>query len=149
MNGYNLDALKTAFQIAIILLVLFIVLRPAYAASQGNVLIVKISSDISRRTAELVTRSIEEAEAGGVRLIIYELNTPGGDLSSVTSIMNKSGSSQVPVLVWVTPQGATAWSGGTYILMASHIAVMASGNNHRLCPTSAIHWRDSQSIKIH
>lgn len=108
-------------------MVILTVLQPAFAASQGNVLIVKISSDISRPIAELITRSIQEAEAGGARLIIYELNTPGGDISSVTSIVNDFGSSQVPVLVWVTPQGATAWSGGTYILMASHIAVMASG----------------------
>jgi membrane-bound serine protease (ClpP class) len=55
------------------------------------------------------------------------LNTPGGELGSVTDIMNDFGSSRVPVVVWVTPQGATAWSGGTYILMASHIAAMASG----------------------
>lgn len=74
-----------------------------------------------------MSRSIQEAEAGGARLIVYELNTPGGELGSTTDIMNDFGSSTIPVVVWVTPNGATAWSGGTYILMASHIAVMASG----------------------
>jgi membrane-bound serine protease (ClpP class) len=75
----------------------------------------------------LVARSIAEAKAGGARLIVYELNTPGGDLTSVTEIMNDFNSSPIPVVVWVTPSGAAAWSGGTYILMASDIAVMASG----------------------
>ncbi len=93
----------------------------------GSVLIVKVSGDIASPTAELVSRSIQEAEAGSARLIVYELNTPGGDLGSVTDIMNDFGSSSIPVVVWVTPQGASAWSGGTYILMASHIAAMASG----------------------
>jgi membrane-bound serine protease (ClpP class) len=97
------------------------------ARAQGSVLVVSISSDIAGPTVELVTRSIDEATAGGARLIVYELNTPGGDLTSVTEIMNAFNSSPIPIVVWVTPQGAAAWSGGTYILMASDIAVMASG----------------------
>jgi membrane-bound serine protease (ClpP class) len=102
-------------------------LQPVLAATQGTVLVVSVNSDIASPTAELVARSIEEAKVGGARLIVYELNTPGGDLASVTSIMNDFNASPIPVVVWVTPSGATAWSGGTYILMASHIAVMSSG----------------------
>src|SRR5208337_2650354 len=97
------------------------------ARAQGTVLVVSVSSDIAGPTVELVTRSIDEAKAGGARLIVYELNTPGGDLTSVTDIMNQFNSSPIPIVVWVTPSGASAWSGGTYMLMASHIAVMASG----------------------
>ncbi len=107
--------------------VLVIGLQPSVFAAQGSVLVVRISSDIARPTTELVARSIDEATAGGARLIVYELNTPGGDLGSVTEIMNDFNSSPVPVVVWVAPSGAAAWSGGTYILMAAHIAVMASG----------------------
>jgi len=112
-----------------VLLATVLVLRfqPAIWATSGSVLVVRISSDISQPTVELVSRSIAEASAGGARLIVYELNTPGGDVGSVTKIMNDFNSSPIPVVVWVTPSGATAWSGGTYILMASHIAVMASG----------------------
>lgn len=116
--------------IALLLLltvVLLVGVQPVIASTQSNVLIVKISSDISRTTEELVTRSIAEAEAGNSSLIVYELNTPGGELSSVTDIMNAFNSSPIPIVVWVTPSGASAWSGGTYMLMASGIAVMASG----------------------
>jgi len=102
------------------------VLQPVFGA-QGSVLVVTISSDIAKPTVELVTRSIDEAIVGGARLLVYELNTPGGDLDSVTQIMNAFNGSPVPVVVWVTPSGAAAWSGGTYILMAADIAVMASG----------------------
>jgi len=119
--------LRAPFLIGIIAITLLVVSRPVFAVSQGDVLVVKISSDIASPTAELVSRSIQEAEAGSARLIIYELNTPGGDLGSVTDIMNDFGASSIPVVVWVTPQGASAWSGGTYILMASHIAAMSSG----------------------
>jgi len=107
--------------------VLFLGVRPVLASVAGSVLVVNISSEISRPTEELVARSIAEAEAGSARLIVYELNTPGGELDSVTNIMNDFSTSPIPILVWVTPAGASAWSGGTYLLMASDIAAMASG----------------------
>jgi len=115
--------------VAVLALVVIMGFQPAAHAqsAQGSVLVVSISSDIASPTVELVTRSLDEASAGGARLIVYELNTPGGDLTSVTDIMNAFNSSPIPVVVWVAPSGAAAWSGGTYILMASDIAVMASG----------------------
>ena len=118
--------MKTTMLIAALAVVVIMALQPT-ASAQGSVLVVSISSDIAGPTVQLVTRSIDEATAGGARLIVYELNTPGGDLGSVTDIMNAFNSSPIPIVVWVTPSGAAAWSGGTYILMASDIAVMASG----------------------
>jgi len=118
--------MRSFLLVLVLAFVLVASLQPS-AWAQGSVLVVTISSDISSPTTELVSRSIGEAQAGGARLIVYELNTPGGDLGSVTDIMNSFNSSPVPVVVWVTPSGAAAWSGGTYILMASHVAVMASG----------------------
>jgi len=112
---------------ALLAMVMVLGAQPVIAVPPGSVLVVRVSSDISRPTVELVSRSLAEANAGGARLIVYELNTPGGDVGSVTEIMNDFNSSPIPVVVWVTPSGATAWSGGTYILMASHVAVMASG----------------------
>ena len=118
--------LRAIVPVAVLAVAILMALQPA-ASAQGNVLVVSIHSDIAAPTVELVTRSIDEAKAGGARLIVYELNTPGGDLTSVTDIMNEFNSSPIPIVVWVTPSGASAWSGGTYMLMASHIAVMASG----------------------
>jgi membrane-bound serine protease (ClpP class) len=119
--------MKAILLFVVLAFVLAAELLPAHAAPQGTVLVVSINSEITSPTVELVARSLEEAKAGGARLIVYELNTPGGELTSVQDIMNDFNGSPIPVVVWVTPSGATAWSGGTYILMASHIAVMASG----------------------
>jgi len=118
--------MKAIMLVTVFIVVVIMALQPT-ASAQGSVLVVSISSDIASPTVELVTRSIDEANAGGARLIVYELNTPGGDLGSVTDIMNAFNNSTIPVVVWVTPAGAAAWSGGTYILMASDIAVMSSG----------------------
>jgi membrane-bound serine protease (ClpP class) len=119
--------LKHAFLAILFILALSAGLQSSAGLGQSSVLIVHVSSEIARPTVELVTRSIEEAKLGGARLIVYELNTPGGELASVTEIMNAFNSSPVPVLVWVAPSGAVAWSGGVYILVSSHIAIMASG----------------------
>ena len=119
--------MRQIFLIAVLAVVLMVGLQPNAVTAQGSVLVVKINAEIARPTAELVARSINEAKAGGAGLIVFELNTPGGELGSVTDIMSDFNSSPIPVLVWVAPSGATAWSGGTYILMASHIAAMASG----------------------
>lgn len=119
--------MKAILTLTVLVFLLVIGLQPAATGTQGSVLVVRISSEIARPTAELVARSIEEAKVGGARLIVYKLNTPGGELRSVTDIMNDFNDSPIPVIVWVSPSGATAWSGGTYMLMASHIAAMASG----------------------
>jgi len=118
--------MKGIVLVVFLAVIVVMVLQPV-ASAQGSVLVVSISSDIAEPTVELVTHSLDEASTGGARLIVYELNTPGGDLTSVTEIMNAFNNSTVPVVVWVTPSGAAAWSGGTYILMAADIAVMASG----------------------
>ena len=133
LKGFLLATERCQMKLKHVLLLLVLVaslsvgLQSSAGVAQGSVLIVRVESEISRPTVELFTRSIDEANAGGARLIVYELNTPGGELGSVTDIMNALNSSPVPVLVWVTPSGAAAWSGGVYILMSSHIAVMASG----------------------
>jgi membrane-bound serine protease (ClpP class) len=119
--------LKHVLLLLVLLADLSVGLQISAGAVQGSVLIVRVNSEIARPTVELFTRSIEEANLGSARLIVYELNTPGGELGSVTDIMNALNSSPVPAMVWVTPSGATAWSGGVYILMSSHIAAMASG----------------------
>jgi len=68
-----------------------------------------------------------EASAIDARLLIVELNTPGGEVGSVMDIINLFDNSKIPVSLFVSPLGAQAWSGGTHVLMASHVAVMASG----------------------
>jgi len=119
---------RRAIAIAFILVVL-VQLSIVTTAAQPAAKIVKvrISSEIAKPSVELAQLALEEASAVDARLLIVELNTPGGEVGSVTDIMNLFDNSKIPVSVFVSPLGAQAWSGGTYILMASHVAVMASG----------------------
>jgi len=98
------------------------------AASQGGVVTVaEIKGEITRSTLYMVQETLTAAAQSGSRLVVFYLNTPGGELGAVNEIMNLFELSWVPVCVFVSPFGSTAWSGGTYLLMASHIAAMSSG----------------------
>jgi len=57
--------------------------------------------------------------------VVITLSTPGGSLDSMLRIIQSIDGSPLPVIGYVTPAGATAWSAGTYILMATHLAAMA------------------------
>ncbi|MBS7288565.1 MAG: nodulation protein NfeD [Candidatus Freyarchaeota archaeon] len=89
--------------------------------------VAEIRGEITRSTLYMVQEVLTAAIQSGSRLVVFYVNTPGGELGAVSEIMNLFELSWVPVCVFVSPFGSTAWSGGTYLLMASHIAAMSSG----------------------
>ncbi len=96
-------------------------------------MLVSINSEITVATTTMIRDAFGIAEARGVRLIIVRLNTPGGEVGAVKDMMDLFEASNIPVCAFVYPPTATAWSGGTYVLMASYIAAMASGTTIGSC----------------
>ena len=94
------------------------------ARADGNVVVLEIKGGIGVATAEYILSGIEHAGASGAELIIIEMDTPGGLMAPMRDIVQAILGSSVPVATYVTPAGARADSAGTYILLASHIAVM-------------------------
>jgi membrane-bound serine protease (ClpP class) len=92
----------------------------------NSILKVDINGEITLATATMVNDALKLAEAQQASLVIVTLSTPGGEVDAVQNIMNLFDNSDIAVCCFVYPPGATAWSGGTYVLMASHIAAMAS-----------------------
>ena len=60
-------------------------------------------------------------------VIIIILNTSGGRMKSTLEIIRLIRDSEIPIIVYVYPEKATALSAGTYILLSAHIASMAPG----------------------
>ncbi len=75
---------------------------------------------------EVIRRASADTSASAVLL---ELDTPGGLLASTRKMVQAIARSQVPVLLYVGPSGASATSAGAILLVASHAAGMSPGSN--------------------
>ena len=97
--------------------------------NEGPVVLLTIEGPIGPATSDFITRSAEQAQEVGAAMIVIEMDTPGGLDTSMREIIQSILGSPIPVITFVSPQGARAASAGTYILYASHIAAMAPATN--------------------
>ncbi len=95
------------------------------AAQAPFVKVLTVHDAIGPATADYVVRGIQKAPGEGATLVVLELDTPGGLDTSMRQIIQAVLASPVPVVTYVSPQGARAASAGTFILYASHVAAMA------------------------
>jgi membrane-bound serine protease (ClpP class) len=113
------------FLLVFFFLTLF-VLQPFQAAAQAPVaLVMTMSGTISQATQEYLKRGILTAEQEGAQVLILQLNTPGGDITSMTNMAAAIRASKVPVVVYVSPRGSMAASAGSVITMSAHASAMA------------------------
>jgi membrane-bound serine protease (ClpP class) len=101
----------------------------ADVATTPQATLLEIKGAIGPATSRYVVHGIESAQKAGNRLVILEVDTPGGLDTSMRDIIRAILASSVPVVTYVSPPGARAASAGTYILYASHIAAMAPATN--------------------
>ncbi|MCY3814997.1 MAG: nodulation protein NfeD [Gammaproteobacteria bacterium] len=98
--------------------------EPVEEESRDLALVLTIDDAISVATAEFFITSLETAQERNARILVLELDTPGGLMVAMEDMIKAILASDVPVAVHVTPSGAKAASAGTYILYASHVAAM-------------------------
>ena len=99
--------------------------RGAGAQASGGVLVLTIDGPLTAVHDVYLQRMLAQAARDNDQLIILQLNTPGGLISLMDELVAQIRASSVPVVVFVSPRGATAGSAGLMITIAGHAAAMA------------------------
>jgi membrane-bound serine protease (ClpP class) len=101
----------------------------AFGDGEKHVNVIEINGVINPVAAKFITEAIDQSEEDGAQCLIIQLDTPGGLMDSMRTIVKKILSARVPVVVYVSPAGARAASAGVFVTMAAHIAAMAPSTN--------------------
>ena len=98
--------------------------RPAAAASR-HVDTMLLNTDIGPSSLQFLTSSIATAEKDGAQALVIEIDSPGGDITSMKSMVEAELSSTVPIIAYVSPTGAYAASAGAFVALAAQVVAMA------------------------
>jgi membrane-bound serine protease (ClpP class) len=93
----------------------------------NRVLVTRVDTPITPVVADHIRDGLARADEGGYSAYVVELDTPGGLVEAMRDIVGDTLASPVPVVVYVSPEGARAGSAGAIITFAAHVAVMAPG----------------------
>src|SRR5512137_377627 len=100
------------------------------AAEEKRVVdVVVVNEVITPPIGEYVLKGIKQATESGSEAIVIQLDTPGGLDLSMRDIIKECLNASIPVVVYVSPQGARAASAGVLITISAHVAAMAPGTN--------------------
>ncbi|TPK92199.1 nodulation protein NfeD [Mesorhizobium sp. B2-4-12] len=99
------------------------------AGSERVALRIVIDGAIGPASSRQLEEALDAAAKRDATVLILQLDTPGGLVTSMREMIADILASPLPVIGYVAPAGGHAASAGTYILYATHVAVMAPGTN--------------------
>ena len=84
---------------------------------------------VNPASAAWVDEALSDADKAGADLVVFRLDTPGGLDDSTREIVKDFLAAPMPVVVYVSPNGARAASAGLFITQAADVAAMAPETN--------------------
>ncbi len=101
-------------------------ISPAHAqTTTPTAVVVTLEGPLTPVWSGQLQRGIDRAERDNADLLVIELNTPGGSVDLMNSLIQQILASPVPVVVYVSPRGSMAASAGTLIVLAGQIGAMS------------------------
>jgi len=99
-----------------------------YSQSSQQVMVINFNMSVDPGAVSLFQRSFNYALSNGIHYVIIEMNTPGGMMDSMLSIVSLIEQAEINItVITYVPVGGMAASAGSYIAMASDYIFMANG----------------------
>src|SRR3954454_8014462 len=99
------------------------------AAARPKVLAIHFKADVNPVTQDWLNSELTHAQKDGYSAAVILLDTPGGLEESMRKIVQRELGLKIPVIVYVTPEGARAASAGVWISQAADLLAMAPQTN--------------------
>ena len=121
--------IKTFFALCLCLGAALLIGQSVAAYRAGHINVANVTGSINPASADYLIEAIATSERDGAAMLLIELDTPGGLVSSTRDILQAMLNAKVPIVVYVTPRGAWAISAGTFITVAANVAAMSPGTS--------------------
>ena len=105
-------------------------IQPVASATGNAVVIANFNVPVDPGSAAFMSRVVSTAQSQNAVAIVIEMNTPGGlvsDMQSIVSSIKSANLTGIPTYTFIVPDGFGA-SAGSYIAMASNRILMAPGS---------------------
>ncbi|HEY2072326.1 MAG TPA: nodulation protein NfeD [Gaiellaceae bacterium] len=115
----------------LVALAALVLVGAAGAATQKRVLAIRFGPDldINPVTQDYLTHQLSRAASEHYDAAVILLDTPGGLSTSMKTIYNAELNAKLPVIVYVSPDGARAASAGVWVSEAADVLAMAPTTN--------------------
>jgi membrane-bound serine protease (ClpP class) len=90
---------------------------------------IELTGTIDPATEQWLGQAVDDAEDDGAEVAIIRIDTPGGLDSSTREMVKDIIAAPMPVIAYVSPDGARAASAGLFITEAADVAAMAPQTN--------------------
>jgi membrane-bound serine protease (ClpP class) len=101
--------------------------QTTYSVKRAHFL--QINSSINPATFNYLDTHLKKFDQKYGDLVVIKMDTPGGLVTTTKDIITLIGSLTYPVVMWITPEGASATSAGAIISSSAHLLYMSEGTN--------------------
>ena len=118
---------KKSLQFLLVVLTTLLFSWTSVHAQDGlsTIMVMEIDGAVAPASLQYLERAVKVAERSNAEALILQLNTPGGAIGTMNDMVQVIRTSSVPIIVYISPQGAMAGSAGTLITLAGHASAMA------------------------
>jgi membrane-bound serine protease (ClpP class) len=106
-----------------------VMLAAPAAAADEEIGRIELSGVIDQVNAAYIEEALRVAAEDGLAAALIEIDSPGGELTSMDRILKAILAADLPVITYVTPEGARAGSAATFVTLAAPVNAMAPNTN--------------------